>query len=191
MIFILVGPTCSGKTSLEAALAKMGCGKAISHTTRAPRAGEVNGVDYHFVTEAGFARMWQMGDFIEMVSFGGNNYAMSAASLATAQKASDHVVIVAEPDGAGQISSYCGRADIECVRVWVDCGPNERARRFVARMLADSWGGKEVVGPYTARLGAMLGAEKDWYSALSYNRTILTDERTPEQCAEHLLAMQV
>lgn len=191
MIFILVGPTCSGKSSLESAIATMGCGKAISHTTRMPREGEMNGVDYHFVTPSEFRTMHGMGDFIETVEFGGNSYAMSANALALAQKANDHVVIVAEPDGAGQISRYCGRADIRCVKVWVDCSPAERARRFVARMLADLLAGKEVARPYTARLGAMLDEEQKWGYAISYDRFILTDELTPKQCAEHLLAMEV
>lgn len=191
MIFILVGPTCSGKSSLESAMAKMGCGKAISHTTRMPREGEMDGVDYHFVTPGEFRTMQGMGDFIETVEFGGNSYAMSANALAQAQKANEHVVIVAEPDGAGQISRYCGRADIRCVKVWVDCSPAERARRFVARMLTDIVAGKEVTTPYAARLGAMLDEEQKWIHALSYNTVAVTDERNPEQCARHLLDMQV
>jgi guanylate kinase len=68
-LFILSGPSGSGKTSLIRRL--LGSGEldrlafSVSHTTRPPRAGEVDGSDYHFVTREGFERMVAAGRFLE------------------------------------------------------------------------------------------------------------------------------
>lgn len=189
MVIVLVGPTCSGKSTLEDALVKRGCTKAVSHTTRAPRAGEVNGEAYHFVTPAEFDLLWKNGHFVEMVSFGGNGYAMSADELLKARAINEPIIVVAEPEGAMQIDRFCTRAEVPCVKVWVDCGPNVRAKRFISRMLQDAVAGKEVAGPYAARLGVMLDQEQRWSRSMIYDRVILTDERTPDECAGHLLKM--
>lgn len=70
ILFCLVGPAGSGKTTFTNQLLdefeKGGslC-RSVSVTTRAPRAGEVDGVDYHFVTRESFEQKIQAGDFFE------------------------------------------------------------------------------------------------------------------------------
>lgn len=77
ILFCLVGPAGSGKSSLSAELLAdfpQSLQVSISVTTRAPRAGEHNGVDYHFVTQEQFAQMESQGRFFEREQVHGNWY---------------------------------------------------------------------------------------------------------------------
>lgn len=75
-LFVVSGPSGSGKTTLlHAALeAVPGLEFSVSATTRAPRAGERDGVDYHFVTRAAFERLLEEGALLEHAEVYGNFY---------------------------------------------------------------------------------------------------------------------
>jgi guanylate kinase len=55
---------------------------SVSHTTRAPRPGERDGLDYHFVAHDVFAAMVAAGAFVEHARFGSNRYGTSRATIA-------------------------------------------------------------------------------------------------------------
>jgi guanylate kinase len=199
-IITLTGPTCAGKSTIEAQLQALGCGRAISHTTRAPRAGEVDGNQYHFVSPQRFDQLDAEGAFVEKVEFGTNRYGMSKAALDTAYRAGQHVVIVVDPHGAEQILQYAWRQDYKTLAVWVDCGPEEQARRWVSRLAGDMLIGKEAVGPYAERLALMLTDEVRWRrdafgwfigSHHSYRYGMKVDNengKQPSQIAKDILA---
>ena len=66
-VFVLSAPSGAGKSSLARALvdAEPSVRLSVSHTTRAPRPGEIDGVDYHFVGKREFEVMVQAGAFLE------------------------------------------------------------------------------------------------------------------------------
>ncbi|MER2513838.1 MAG: guanylate kinase, partial [Nitrosomonas ureae] len=66
-LFIISAPSGAGKTSLVRELLQSGLNLSlsISHTTRPPRNGEINGRDYHFVNEEKFKQMLFDGEFVE------------------------------------------------------------------------------------------------------------------------------
>ncbi len=76
-LFIIAGPSGAGKTSVsDEALKEFPCAKKIiSYTTRAPRDGEVNGQDYHFVSNLEFEDLKKNGKFLSTVSYSGCAYA--------------------------------------------------------------------------------------------------------------------
>jgi len=83
-ILVLCGPSGSGKSTLLKKL--MGefdnkFGFSTSHTTRSPRPGEKNGVEYHFVTRDEMQKAIQNGEFIEYAEFSGNMYGTSKRSV--------------------------------------------------------------------------------------------------------------
>ena len=83
-LYILSAPSGAGKSSLlKALLASMGSDLAVSvsHTTRSPRPGEVDGVDYHFVAAATFAAMVSQGDFLEHARVFDNSYGTSRQAV--------------------------------------------------------------------------------------------------------------
>ena len=75
-LFLVTAPSGAGKSSLvNALLARQPNIKlSISNTTRAPRPGEVNGREYHFVTEDMFLEMKSRGEFLESAYVHGHYY---------------------------------------------------------------------------------------------------------------------
>ncbi len=82
-LFILSAPSGAGKTTLlKRVMADLpGLAFSISHTTRLPRAGEVDGVDYHFVSRDKFEAMQDQGVFLEWAEVHGNLYGTSRPAV--------------------------------------------------------------------------------------------------------------
>lgn len=103
-LIILSGPSGSGKTTFCYRLVKQfpQLHRIITYTTRTPRAGEVHGVDYWFVTPEQFHAMEAEQQFIETVTFGGNWYGVSIDLLERLQRGQ---ACIATPDinGAKEI----------------------------------------------------------------------------------------
>lgn len=85
-IIVLNGPSGSGKSTLFKAVTAMDrykdyFGFSVSHTTRAPRPGERDGVDYHFVSHEQFQALKEQNGFLEAVENFGNCYGTSFAAI--------------------------------------------------------------------------------------------------------------
>jgi guanylate kinase len=104
-LFIVCAPSGAGKTSLVAELLKRepGMRLSISYTTRAPRAGEQDGREYHFVDTARFEKMIAAGDFLEHANVHGNYYGTSRVWIER-EIAGDHdVLLEIDWQGARQV----------------------------------------------------------------------------------------
>lgn len=81
-MIILTGASASGKTATCLYLQEhYGVKKVVTHTTRPMRTGEVNDVDYHFVSKEKFEQMKENNEFIETVTFNGNFYGTSKVEV--------------------------------------------------------------------------------------------------------------
>ena len=82
-IFVISGPSGVGKSTLISGLRKRisGLGYSISHTSRSPRANEVNGVEYHFVDRDTFQSMIKEDAFVEWATVYNDLYGTSFSSL--------------------------------------------------------------------------------------------------------------
>lgn len=168
----LTGPSCAGKTTLEARLEEMGALRAVSCTTLAPRAGERDGVDYYFLSVNKFLTMKHCEMFVESAKFGEHYYGLSTSELARLHMKGDHVVVVCEPQGTKQIRNYCaGRPEIELCQVFVDNPQPVIIDRFLRRFLQDIDTARsmpmrsQVQRAFEAqskRLVIMSGVEKGW-----------------------------
>lgn len=93
-MLVLVGPSASGKSAIVKNLMKnFGLEKFVTCTTRAMRVGEVNKVDYYFLTEEEFNNAYVAGEFIETVFYNGNYYGTYK------KEANDNKVVILEPQG--------------------------------------------------------------------------------------------
>ena len=94
-LFVVVAPSGAGKTSLVTRLlgVETGIRLSVSHTTRAPREGEVDGREYHFVAREAFESMIAAGDFIEHANVYGNYYGTSRTWI-EAELAGEHDVLL-------------------------------------------------------------------------------------------------
>lgn len=104
-LFIITAASGAGKTSLiKALLAKDAHLKlSISHTTRKPRPGEVNGVDYHFVDEATFLKMLGEAQFLESAFVHEARYGTSQAAVEAPLQAGEDIVLEIDWQGAEQV----------------------------------------------------------------------------------------
>ncbi|XP_058035970.1 guanylate kinase [Ahaetulla prasina] len=85
---VLSGPSGAGKSTLLKKLLRdydNVFGFSVSHTTRQPRPGEVNGKDYHFVTREEMQKEVEAGEFVEHAEFSGNIYGTSKAAIQAVQ----------------------------------------------------------------------------------------------------------
>lgn len=115
-LFILSAPSGAGKTTLiqgvldsEAA----GAGQvafAVSHTTRRPRQGEVDGRDYHFVDRPAFREMVASGRFLEWAEVYGNLYGTARDEVLPRLERGIDVVLDIDVQGAEQVLASCPRA---------------------------------------------------------------------------------
>lgn len=82
-IYVFSGPSGAGKSTLVHRLRQRvnGLGYSVSHTSRAPRGGEIDGIHYHFVDRDTFSRMIKNGSFVEWATVYGDLYGTSASGL--------------------------------------------------------------------------------------------------------------
>ena len=104
-LFIISAPSGAGKsTLLKKLLAKVdNLAFSVSHTTRAPRPGESNGREYHFVDRATFEGMRTDQAFLEWAEVHGNLYGTSRAAIETQQAQGIDVFLDIDVQGARQL----------------------------------------------------------------------------------------
>lgn len=104
-LFLVTAPSGAGKSSLVAQLlaADDEINLSISHTTRAPRPGEVNGREYHFVTVEEFEAMRENNDFLEWAYVHGNYYGTSRKWIEAQLEAGRDVLLEIDWQGALQV----------------------------------------------------------------------------------------
>jgi guanylate kinase len=132
IVFVLSAPSGTGKTTISRRLLGVtkGLRFSISHTTRAPRPGERDGVDYHFVPEERFLRLRQQGEFLEWAKVDGAFYGTSRRLLRVLLARAKDVLLDIDTQGAEQVR----RRQKGAVLIFVlPPGPRELRRRHRIR----------------------------------------------------------
>lgn len=102
-MIVLVGESASGKSSIEKYLVEnYGYNKVVSYTTRPPREGEVDGVDYHFITVGQFKSLKERNFFAEMAIYRDWHYGVAK------EDCTDDKVAVLSPHGLRQVLKIDG-----------------------------------------------------------------------------------
>jgi guanylate kinase len=104
-LLVLSSPSGGGKTSIAKNLlqARDDLGYSVSATTRPMRAGEREGVDYHFLSRDEFLRRREAGEFLESATYGGNLYGTLRSEIDRLFARGRHAVLDIEIEGARQI----------------------------------------------------------------------------------------
>ena len=125
-VFVITGPSGVGKGTLIRTLRERvpELALSVSATTRAPRPGEEDGRDYHFLTDEEFERRVREGDFVEHARYSGRRYGTLRSELERRLAAGEPVVLEIEVQGARQIRE----AMPEAVQVFI-APPSEEALR--------------------------------------------------------------
>lgn len=113
-VYVISAPSGGGKTTLvEALMAKDPCiTRAVTHTTRAPRAGEEDGIHYHFATKDQFEAMIGKGEFLEYAHVFDNLYGTSLAEVEKHTKTGKDVVLVIDWQGAASVKKIMPSAEL-------------------------------------------------------------------------------
>ena len=104
-LFIIAAPSGCGKTSLVKALLENSKNLAVSvsHTTRKPRKGEIDGENYHFVSNETFEQMISNNDFLEYAEVFGNMYGTAKTNIYEKLDSNINIILEIDWQGARQV----------------------------------------------------------------------------------------
>jgi guanylate kinase len=104
-VIVVSAPSGAGKTTILARVLRDlgGIRFSVSHTTRAPRGVERDGVEYHFVDEAAFERLRDAGGLLEWAQVHGNLYGTGVAEIERASAAGVDILLDLDVQGAAQV----------------------------------------------------------------------------------------
>jgi guanylate kinase len=125
-VFVITGPSGVGKGTLIRALRERvpALDLSVSATTRKPRPGETNGVDYWFLSDDDFRRKVDAGDFVEWAEYSGRRYGTLREELETRVNQGTPVVLEIEVQGARQVRETMP----EAIQIFI-APPSEEALR--------------------------------------------------------------
>ena len=111
-LFVVSAPSGAGKTTLcrELRLRVPGVSYSVSVTTRAPRPGEIDGIDFEFVDEARFREMIAAGEFAEHAVVHGHLYGTRASTLERALAGGTDVLLDIDTQGATRLKEHAPEA---------------------------------------------------------------------------------
>ena len=111
-LFIVTAPSGAGKTTLVSGLLERDpqVRLSVSYTTRAPRAGEVNGQHYHFIDVPGFRALRDKGEFLEWAEVHNNYYGTSKRWLEEQTRAGGDILLEIDWQGAQQVRKVFPKA---------------------------------------------------------------------------------
>lgn len=175
-LIVVSGPSGAGKSTVLGELLKLrdNLRFSVSATTRPPREGERDGVDYYFVTPEQFRRMVDEDSFLEYAEYVGNSYGTPRAAVEARRAEGLDVFLDIEVQGAAQVRQKCPEA------LFVFLMPPSLAeleRRLVSR-------GKDAPEVIRERLAE---AEREIACRDRYGHVVVND--TPERAAAELSAL--
>ena len=134
ILFVISAPSGAGKTSLCKEIIDFfpELRQSVSFTTRSPRAGEQDGVDYFFVSAEEFERMVAAGEFVEWAEVHGNCYGTARKTLEGWRSQGFDVVLDIDCQGAAQLKKSCDGAVFIFI---LPPGVDELRRRLTGRNL--------------------------------------------------------
>lgn len=171
-VLVVTGPSGVGKGTLIRRLLERrpDYRLSVSATTRAPRPGEVEGRDYHFLSEQEFERRLAAGDFLEHALYAGNHYGTLKAEV---DRTPGNLVLEIEVEGARQVR----QALPEATQVFIAPPSDETLRQRLEGRMTDA---PEVIERRLARAKEELAARQE------FKRVIVNDDldRAVEELAD-------
>ena len=161
-VLVVTGPSGVGKGTLIRRLLEQrpDYRLSVSATTRAPRPGEVDGRDYHFLTEQEFERRLAAGDFLEHALYAGNHYGTLKEEV---DRGPANLVLEIEVEGARQVR----QALPEATQVFIAPPSDETLRKRLEGRMTDA---PEVIERRLARAKEELAARQE------FKRVIVNDD---------------
>jgi guanylate kinase len=177
----LVGPSGSGKTAIEKHLTtgiakyyNMEFEKPVTHTTRQPRDGEYDSVDYYYISSEQFAKMEREGEFIESTTYSGHKYGLCKNEVAEIWNRGSHAI--APFDIAGTMALKREFGD-RVLSIFVQRKKKDVVNEIISRNISNTDKANRINS---------LGKE---YSNQSRCDTLVTNHSTIEQAAKSVASI--
>lgn len=132
MIFVLVGESASGKSTIEKLVQEResSFSKVVSYTTRPAREGETDGVDYHFISDREFEKMVKENAFIESAKYRGWNYGSARKDY---NDGKNHIVVLT-PHGCRSLKKWAEHnPKVKVVSVYFNVDRRSRMIKILKR----------------------------------------------------------
>ena len=116
-IIVVSGPSGVGKTTLVETILEHSSSivRSVSATTRLPRNGETDGVDYHFLPKSEFERLIEQNGLVEWTKYGENYYGTLKSTLESTIKAGKDIMLIIDVDGAIQLK----KLGLSCLLIFI------------------------------------------------------------------------
>lgn len=128
IVFVLAGPSAGGKTTILEELTvgghlpthvDMNLERLITTTTRPPRQGEVDGVDYYFITEEEFDKR---EDVVEKTVYAGVKYGIFDSEIQRIRESGKDAIVVLDQHGISEMKRFYGEENVVSIFVYRDLG---------------------------------------------------------------------
>ena len=175
-LVVVSGPSGVGKgTVLRCVLERDDFVYSVSATTRSPREGEVDGVNYFFLTKDKFESMIEGGEFIEYACYNGNYYGTPKFFVEDMLSKGKNVILEIEDQGAVQVKKIVPDA------TFVFIAPESR-EILEARLRGRGTETDDVIA------GRLAIAEKEIRACLMYDYIVINRDGGAEECAHDVVA---
>ena len=173
-MILLTGPSASGKTEIAKVLSKLyGIKKVVTHTTRPMRIGEVQDVDYHFVSKEEFLALQEQNYFVETTFYNNNYYGTSKKEIA------DDKVLVVDPNGK---NAFLALNDHKNIFFFIEANAELRRKRMIER------------GDSEDCIKQRLLRDESWFNEKSkegVNYIVENENKTLEEIAKEIYDMYI
>ncbi|MGN1346287.1 MAG: guanylate kinase [Eubacteriales bacterium] len=179
IVLVLSGPSGSGKGTVVGELRQI-CPSmqvSVSATTRPPREGETDGVEYYFKTREEFERLIERGEVLEYTQYNGNYYGTLRSEAERILSAGNDLLLEIEVDGGGQIKRLMGA---ECVTVML-LAPS--AAEQESRLRGRGTEPEEVIQGRLAR------ARAEIREAVNYDYIVINETGRSAECARTICSI--
>lgn len=179
LVFVISGPSGSGKGTVVEELRKIcpDVGVSVSATTRAPREGEVDGVNYYYMTREQFEKLLADGEILEHTEYNGNYYGTLKKEAQKIIASGKDLILEIEVDGGAQVEKLLGD---DCVLIML-LAPSaaEQERRLRDR-------GTETEEAIAGRLAK---AKVEVAMAPQYEYIVINETGKTPECAKDILSI--
>lgn len=191
-LHVLTARSCAGKDHLASTLVESGDWElVVSATTRPPRAGEIDGVHYHFLTREEFEERIRREELLEHAEFSGNYYGTPASEVDRIHARGKNPLAIVEPNGARSLLYGALQTKTPLVLMTIHASQDLITARWIQRFFNDVKECEKTKKPfsddlvdyYADRFVASFFEETYWEKSFNWDY-VFEATKTQEECDE-------